>query len=383
MGSGGGGSAPAPDPQIGQAALANAQTGKDWLSFAKDAYATQTARQVPIDAIANASAQQALTTSQTQSQWATQAHDRYVNEYQPAQDSYLNTAENWDSAAKETEAAGAAKADVATNAASQMGANDRAMSAMGVNPASGRWAGVNRATDLSTAINEAGAETGARNNIKSQALNLQANAINMGNGLPAQSNASTGLGLNAGTSAENGLLGANQQMLGASSIMNQGFQGQMQGYANEGNMLQNQYNSQLQAYEFQQQQSAQQSASMMSGVGSILGMFMSSKKFKTGRKIATGSVEKIKAMPVQTYKYKTGIADGGAQQHIGPMAEDFQKATGTGNGQTISAQDAIGLTMGAVQELAGKVDAIHKAVGLGKAAIKKHDSKPRAMKKAA
>lgn len=383
MGSGGGGSAPAPDPQIGQAALANAQTGQDWLAFAKDAYGTQVQRQQPIDALTQQVTQQQLGAATEQQGWSEQAHDRYVNQYEPAQDSYLNTAENWDSPAKEQEAAGAAKADVATNAANQMGANDRTMSAMGVNPASGRWAGVNRATDLSTAINEAGAETGARNTVKQQGLALQANAINMGNGLPMQATTSTGLGLNAGTSAENGMLGANGQMLQASGIMNSGFQGQMQGYANEGNMLQNQYNSQLQAYEFQQQQQAQQSASMMSGIGSILGMFMSSKKFKTGRKIATGSVEKIKQMPVQTYKYKTGIADGGAQQHIGPMAEDFQKATGTGNGQTISAQDAIGLTMGAVQELAGKVDHIHKAIGLGKAAIKKGTSKPRAMKKAA
>lgn len=61
-------------------------------------------------------------------------------------------------------------------------------------------------------------------------------------------------------------------------------------------------------------------------------------------------------MPVEQWKYKDGMGDGG--EHIGPYAEDFQAATGKGDGATIPVVDAIGVTMKAVQELNQKVDKI-------------------------
>ena len=213
----------------------------------------------------------------------------------------------------------------------------------------------------------AGAQTAARDRVQQQGLALRGNAVNLGNGLPAQANAAVGLGLNAGTGAANVTNAANQQAMAAQNILNSGFQGQMQGYANQGNILQNQYNSQLQAWSAQKQAEGSAIGGLASGLGAIAGaaMFRSSKKFKKGRKAAKGSLEKVKKIPVQTYRYKKGIADGGTVKHTGPMAEDFKKATGKGDGRTIMAQDAIGLTMGAVQELAGKVNRIEQAVGLG------------------
>ena len=174
MGSGGGGSAPAPDPQIGQAALMNAKTGEDWLDFAKTTYATSMDRQKPIDALSQEIAQNQLVASKQQQEWATQAHDRYVNQFEPLQDKFVQQAQNWDTPEKEAEAAAKAKADVATNAAQQQAANNRKMSAMGVNPASGKWAGVDRATSLATATSEAGAENNARNVVKQQGMALEA-----------------------------------------------------------------------------------------------------------------------------------------------------------------------------------------------------------------
>jgi hypothetical protein len=367
MGSGGGGSAPAPDPQIGQAALMNAKTGEDWLQFAKDTYATATERQKPIDQLSLDISNQQLGAAKEQQQWAEQAHDRYVNQFEPLQDKFIQQAQNWDTPEKEAETAAKAKADVATNAAQQQAANDRQMSAMGVNPASGKWAGVSRATDLATATSEAGAENNARNVVKQQGMALEGDAINIGNGLPSQASQSVGLGLNAGTGAMNVTNSANGQFLASAGIMNSGYQGAMQGYSNEANILQNQYNSQLQAWYEQNSLANQQTAGMMSGIGSIIGLAgaFSSKKLKKNRRKANGNLKAVKEMPVGKWRYKDGIADGGAAEHTGPYAEDFHKATGHGDGTMIPYMDAIGVTMGAVQELAGQVDRIEQAIGLG------------------
>jgi hypothetical protein len=58
-----------------------------------------------------------------------------------------------------------------------------------------------------------------------------------------------------------------------------------------------------------------------------------------------------------------GIEDGG--EHVGPYAEDMQRVTGLGDGKSIKVQDALGLTMRAVQDVSRKVDRIAQQVGLG------------------
>ena len=123
--------------------------------------------------------------------------------------------------------------------------------------------------------------------------------------------------------------------------------------------------TQMSGWQAEQQMKAQQTASIMQGIGGIMGMFMSSKKFKKGKKKAKGNRKAVKQMPVERWRYKEGVADGGAAEHTGPYAEDFQKATGLGNGKMIPAQDMLGVTMGAVQELAGQVERLERVVGLG------------------
>jgi len=58
------------------------------------------------------------------------------------------------------------------------------------------------------------------------------------------------------------------------------------------------------------------------------------------------------------------VADEG--HHIGTYAQDFKQATGQGDGHTINLQDAVGLTMKAVQDLDKKVEQMAKPQGLGK-----------------
>lgn len=375
MGSGGGSSAPAPDPQIGQAALMNAKLGRQWLSFARDAFDQAQIRQKPIDRLSREIAETQLGTMRQQNRWARDAHDRYTDVFQPLQDRFIAEAEGYDSPEKMAEASAAARADVMSAAASERDTARRQMTAMGVNPNSGRFAGMDRAVGLGTAVAAAGAENAARRDVRNTGMAMRAGAINMGNGLPAQAAGSIGLGMNAGAGAMGARTGANQQFLASTGIMGQGYQGAMSGYANQANILQNQYNSQLAAWNAQNQQNA----GLFEGIGALAGTLFggakpwifSAKDAKTDKKPAKRNLEAVEEMPVERWRYMPGIGDGGAAEHVGPYAEDFKAATGKGDGRVIPMQDAIGITMGAVKELSAKVDRLDKkVVGLGTGARK-------------
>lgn len=64
------------------------------------------------------------------------------------------------------------------------------------------------------------------------------------------------------------------RFLAAVPTMSQGYWGAIARYANQPNILQNQHNSQLQAWGVQQQTQAEEQAGMMSGIGAIFGGLM-------------------------------------------------------------------------------------------------------------
>lgn len=357
----GGSSAPSPDPNIGKAAMKQAELGESWLNFAQEQFKVSNERQKEQDVLANQVTQQQLDASKQAQQWATEDRDRYNNTFKPLEDQFIDKAQNWDSAERQAQQAAEAKADVLNNASQQRQATERNMASMGVDPTSGRYAGVERSGENTTALAAAGAENNARNTVRNQALSLQADAVNMGKGLAVNPASSLGLSTSAGSAAMQTTAGNNAQAAGLSSIMGQGYQAAMTGYGNQANTLNQQYQNQLNAWQANQQQSN----SLWGGLGSLAGMGLmafSSKEFKEDKRPATGSLEAVRRMPVGEWKYKDGIADGG--EHIGPYAEDFQAATGKGNGKMINLMDAVGVTMGAVQQLDKKVDALAKGRGL-------------------
>lgn len=262
-------------------------------------------------------------------------------------------------------AAAEAKADVTRSAAQQQQAAQRSMVGMGVNPASGRFQGVSRAMDTATALASAGAQTNARRGVAAETRALRSDAINIGAGLPSSVISNYGLGLNAGNSAVGNAGAAENNWRGNVGIMGQGYGAAMQGYAGMGSTYLGLYNAQLNSWQAQQQANASDVGGLMGGIGGLLGgaaniyssgIFSSSKKLKEDRRPAKNGLKAINSMPIEEYRYKKGVADEG--EHVGPMAEDFQKATGKGDGATIAAQDAIGVTMKAVQELDQKVEKI-------------------------
>lgn len=369
---GGSSKAPKPDPRIAQAAQKQADLGQDWLSFAKDAFEQSKARQETIDKqTADVMAQQQGVADQ-QLKWAQQDRDRYNNVFVPAQDKFVNTAMNYDTPEKQEEAAAEASADVQNSAAKAQEAQARNAASMGVNPASGRYAGIDQNTVMNTALANAGAQNQARQLVRDKALGLQYQAANMGNILPQQSNQTMGLGLGAGSDAI-GLAQRNQQLFnGSTGIVNSGYAGAMSGYQGMSNSLNNLYGNQLSAWQAQNQQNAQKASglgSFLGGVAGIASSFLpSDKNLKTNKRHlrAGAGLEAVNSMPIDTWKYKPGVADEG--EHIGTYAQDFKKATGKGDGKTIPTVDAIGISMKAIQDLSKEVKNIERAIGLKGAA---------------
>lgn len=316
-----GGNAPAPDPRIGDAAIRSAELGEEYLAFMRDQ-------------------------SDISNKWAEEDRTRYKSVYEPLQDQFIEEAQNYDTPEKRQERARQAVADVSQQAALTDDARKRDMMRMGVDPRSGRYAAGNRSADIQVGLAKAGAANTSRRQVEDQGRALRASAVNMGSGFAV--NPATSLGL-------------------ANNAAGSGFQGAMRGQGQMGNLLNTQYQQQM------QQWNANQSATsgLMSGLGNLAGIaLMSSKDFKTDKKPARGVLDALKEMPVEEWTYKEGMGDGG--RHVGPYAEDFQKATGKGDGQTIPVVDAIGMTIGAVQELSEKVDDL---AGGKKSATKKKPKK--------
>lgn len=367
---GGKSKAPKPDPRIGEAAQKQADLGQSWLDFAKDAFEQSKARQQTLDQQTSKVMDQQFGVADRQLQWAQQDRDRYNNTFVPAQDKFVQAAMNYDTPERQEQEAAEASADVQNSATKAREAQLRNAASLGINPASGRYAGLDQQAQLNTALADAGAQNQARKNVRDKALALQYQAANMGNMLPQQANQTVGIGLGAGNGAI-GLGQGNQQLFnGSTGMVNSGYAGAMQGYQGMSNSLNNLYGNQLNAWQAQKQQEAQNSSGLGSFLGGALGFasnFLPSDKNlkKNKQKVPDGAgLEAIKDMPIEEWQYKPGVAD--ESEHIGTYAQDFQKATGKGDGKTIPIVDAIGITMKAVQDVNNKVDKLGRAVGLAK-----------------
>lgn len=361
----GGGSAPSPDPNIGKAALEQAKLGKDWLKFAEEQFAVGNKRQEELDALSKKVTESQLGAQENAKDWSEKDRARYEDIFQPMEDELIQEAKDYDSAERQQEVSSEARADVIRNSQAAKEAAQRQQASMGVNPNSGRFQATSQANDTQVALSAAGAENAARNQVRDKGYAMRADAVNMGKGLPSQAAGAAGLGLQAGSSAMGNAMSANSAFHQNNQIMGQGFSGAMQGQAGMAGTLNNLHSSQLSAWGAQKQADATTTAGLMSGIGMLGGAAVaaSSKSYKKDKKKSKDNLNKLEKMPVENWRYKKGIQDGGAEEHTGPYAEDFKAATGIGTGKEIPLQDAVGLTMGAVQELSSKVDKLSKKKG--------------------
>ena len=322
----GGGSAPAPDPLIGQAALKNAQLGEDWLTFARDQFKVGNIRQEELDALTESVIKQQMATQEDTNAWAREDRARTKTVFQPLQDEFINEARNYGSEERQAQAASEARADVVKAMDTQRQSNMRQMARMGINPNSGRFQEQTRLDNLNTALASAGAQNAARTQVRDKGLALKADAINIGSGLPSSAASAYGLGLNAGNAATGNAVQANGNWRGNVGIMGQGMQGAMQGYANQGNILNSLYGNQVNAWAAQQQANATSAA----GIGQLFGTGI-------GAYAALGSDERIKTIikPVgqlpnginlYLFEYKPEFKEKwGDGEYIGVIAQEVEK----------------------------------------------------------
>jgi hypothetical protein len=282
--------------------------------------------------------------------WAAEDRARYTDTFVPLQDDWIAEANAYDSPERKAMAADEAVADVRQQFALGRKQNERQMAAVGVNPNSGRYQSSANRAQTTEALAAAGAANAARRNTEATGRSLRASSIDMGRGLSVNPGTSFQMGTNAGST------GMNAGMNGISNAANMvanGASTAMQGQRNLASTLNNQYQNNLRAW----QGSQSLLGDIAGAAGSVAGFaMMSSKEYKTAKRKPMSVLDAVRDMPVEEWEYKQGMGDGGGKKHIGPYAEDFQKATGLGNGKEISVIDAIGVTMGAVQELAAKVD---------------------------
>jgi hypothetical protein len=70
---------------------------------------------------------------------------------------------------------------------------------------------------------------------------------------------------------------------------------------------------------------------------------------------ALNALDGIRRLDISQWKYR-----GEDDPHLGPMAQDFQRVFGLGNGRVIMSVDALGVMFKAIQELEAEVRSLRK-----------------------
>lgn len=354
-----GGGAPAPDPAVGQAALKNAQLGQEALDWYQQTYAEYLRpRQDSIDAQNQKVIDQQMRIADANEERAQESYADYKENYKPVEKRMIRDANEYDSAARIAEERGIASTDIQRSFDNSRAQTNRSLAMMGVNPNSAKFATTNLNSSNAEALARAGTLTKTGRDVKDKAISLRAGVANFGRGMQNTASNAYGISLSGGQGAANIGLATNGAAQSAVGTVGQGYGTAMQGYSNQANILNTQYQNQLNAWQANQASKND----LLGSIAGAAGMYMaSSKKLKKDK--APIDAEKVaddlKTMPVEKWKYKDGVADGG--NHVGPYAEDFAKRFG-GDGKTIDMITAHGVNMAATQGVMKKLDRLESKI---------------------
>jgi hypothetical protein len=356
------GDAPQPDPLIGQAAKANAEVAKEALTWYKDVYANEL---LPIQkeqaALGRTLVDRFLASQDKQEKFADEQNQYYTDTFRPVERQVARDAMEYDSESNINRRMGIAGANVEQAYSQAAQQNSRNLSRYGLNPNSSAFALTNERLLRDSALAKAGAQTGAAFDAMDRGIALRAGAANFGRNMP-----NTAASYYGGANAAGGAaMGTQGQALGgainAGSFAGQGFNTAISGNQSAGNLMLGDFQGRMQGYAAEQQAIG----GLFQGLGTFAGMAYtkSSKDYKENKAgIQDGvALKTLERMDVESWKYKDGIEDG--DYHVGPYAEDFRRETGIGDGKSIPLQDAVGITMRAVQDLAQEVRGLESVQG--------------------
>ena len=237
--------------------------------------------------------------------YAKQDRERWESVYKPMQDRFIKEANEYDTPERREAEAARAQVDVQRQSEAARNNADARLRSMGLDPSQMRSASLVQQMGVATAANQALAGNAARTQIEDKGRALRADAINMGNGLPAQAamgfagaGNSGGGALSAGQAGQNATLGAiqgganvagtamgfrsgalqNVAALTGSPMQWAGMGGNMLGqsssaYGNAANTSSQNYQNQMSSWQAGQQQ-AQQSFNNIMSVASLAGGMM-------------------------------------------------------------------------------------------------------------
>lgn len=247
--------------------------------------------------------------------FAEEDRERYESVFLPMQDRYITEANAYDTPERREAEAARQMVDVQRQADAQRANADARLRSMGVDPSQVSSGALMQQLGTATAANQALAGNMGRQNIEDRGRSLRESAINMGNGLPAQSMAGYGGATNSGNSAMGAAMGGQNAQLGAiGAASNLGAQGlayrqnalqsgaqltgsptqwaqlasgamgqAMNGMNNAGATLSQGYNNSLAGWNAGQQQSQTNFGNLMSIGSMAAGMFMAE-----GGRVGTG-----------------------------------------------------------------------------------------------
>jgi hypothetical protein len=284
QGKGGGSSAPAPDPNIGLAQQKMADLSQKEFDYYQNTLAPQYQAQADKAAAQiddqNSTLKGIADQYQTsQKQFDSQSqdyYDMYKGTYMPAMQGMVDQANAYDTEGNYAQQAQLAVGDVNDTFNAQQQSQARQMQSVGVDPTSGAYSSMWNANGVNQAAQQAAAASRARVAAQQLGWNMKTTATSMGQNLP-------GASLGAGTAANQALAGAtgatqqtvanNQTALGntQTGIQNatQQSQNQIATQQSIGGMAQQSYNTQVNAWQAQQQADAQSSAGIGSAVGGL------------------------------------------------------------------------------------------------------------------
>lgn len=354
--------APTPDPRMAEAALRNAQIAEDALNWYRGVYERDLKpAQEEQRAMQQGLIQDYLTDRRRQRDFAEEQNRYYQQTFRPVEEQMVRDAMQYDSPeniARRQGIAGAAVTQAFSNAQQQSARN---LSRFGVNPSSGAFAATNSRLANAQALGVAGARTGAAFDTEKEAISQRAGAANFGRNMPNTAANYFALANQTGAAANQMGLSGMDMMRANAGFVGQGFNQGMQGYTNSANIYGQDFGARMQGFNAGQNQ--------MAGIGQLAGTlgymaYMSSKDMKDGKRAVDDgdALRGIKNLDIESWEYK-----GDSKRHVGPYAEDFKREFGLGTGKTIAVQDAIGVTMKAVQDLADEVAELKGKRGVRKA----------------
>ena len=267
-----GGSAPAPDPNIGLAQKKMAEIQEEYLNEWRTNVWPQMKEQA-MKQEARADEQFALDREIQGLQIDTtkKALAEYETYGKPMRESIYKAAQEYDTEANRERIATEAIGDVKSAFNIQAQDLERRNQSYGINPTSGRSTSMANATGVMQAATEASAATRARNAAEQLGWAKKMDAIGLTQGQFGNQATATGLALSAGNQA----LGAGQVPMAnygqMSSALGGTYGGATQGWNQVGNLGVQNYQIQSANYQAEQNRQAQQDAGSSAGWGSLAG----------------------------------------------------------------------------------------------------------------